>query len=93
MMDRLLKRTEVEALAGFRRSRLYEMVGEGKFPKLARIGGSVRWSLREVEGWIAARLAERKRLTNHDTETHRGTDGRGSNLVACQAAAASSEGA
>ncbi len=91
MMDRLLKRSEVEVLAGFRRSRLYEMVGEGKFPKPARIGGSVRWSLREVESWIAAHLAERNRLTNPDTETHRGITSRGSSLIAAQAAGATSK--
>jgi len=59
MKDRFIRRPEVETIAGYRRSQIYKLIAEGKFPKPARIGGSVRWSEREIENWIAARLAER----------------------------------
>jgi predicted DNA-binding transcriptional regulator AlpA len=59
MMDRLIRRSEVEALAGFRSSRIYEMIREEKFPRPTRIGGAARWSLREVQSWVDERLAER----------------------------------
>jgi prophage regulatory protein len=58
-MDTLLKRTDVERKIGQGRSRIYQMIGEGAFPRPVRIGGAVRWSAREIDEWIAARLAER----------------------------------
>src|SRR6185312_15985357 len=59
LMDRLLKRPEVERKIGHGHSRLYEMTRDGTFPTPVRIGGAVRWSEREVDDWIKARLAER----------------------------------
>jgi prophage regulatory protein len=59
MKDRFLRRQEVELIISRSRSSIYAMVAAGKFPKPARIGGSVRWSLREVESWVEARLAAR----------------------------------
>jgi prophage regulatory protein len=59
MKDRFIRRQEVEFIAGRCRSSIYAMIATGKFPKPVRIGGSVRWSLREVESWVDARLAAR----------------------------------
>jgi hypothetical protein len=50
----------------------------------------VRWSLREVESWISARLAERNRPTNCDTGAHRVPASRGSRLITGQTAGATS---
>lgn len=60
MKDRFIRRQEVELIAGRSRSSIYTMIAAGKFPKPVRIGGSTRWSLREVESWVEARLAERQ---------------------------------
>ena len=57
--DRLVSMSEVEFVAGRKRSSIYEMIAAGKFPRPTRIGGLARWSLREVESWVEARLAER----------------------------------
>jgi prophage regulatory protein len=56
---RILRRPEVEARIGFKRSHLYNLMNEGKFPKAKRIGvRAIGWDSAEVEQWIAERLAD-----------------------------------
>jgi prophage regulatory protein len=56
---RILRRPEVEARIGFKCSRLYNLMNEGKFPKAKRIGvRAIGWDSAEVEQWIAERLAD-----------------------------------
>ena len=53
--DRLLPRREVEERCGISRSTIYALMREEKFPLPRRLGGkAVRWSLLEIEEWIAA---------------------------------------
>ena len=56
---RLLRRRQVEAATGFRRSTIYERMARGQFPRQIRLGArSVAWVASEIEDWIAARIAE-----------------------------------
>jgi prophage regulatory protein len=56
---RILRRRQVEALTGLKRSTIYEHMSAGTFPKPIRLGlRSVGWLAHEVEGWIAARIAD-----------------------------------
>ena len=54
--DRLVTRAEVERRVGLGRSSLYREMREGRFPEPVRVGPrAVRWSLREIETWVARR--------------------------------------
>ena len=54
--DRLLTRVEVERRIGLKRSALYREMRHGRFPAPYRVGPrAVRWSLREIEAWVASR--------------------------------------
>jgi len=56
---RLLRRRQVEAATGFRRSTIYEHMARGQFPRPIRLGPrTVAWLASEIDGWIAARIAE-----------------------------------
>ena len=57
---RILRLPAVEAAAGFKKSKIYELVKEGQFPQPVRLGAkSVGWLADEVQAWIAARAAMR----------------------------------
>jgi prophage regulatory protein len=55
----LIRLPQVEAIAGVKRSQIYEMISAGTFPKPAKIGTAARWSFREIQQWVSDRLAER----------------------------------
>ena len=56
MIDRLLSRAEVEARVALRRSSLYRLMRENRFPLPIVVGRrAVRWSQAEIEKWIADR--------------------------------------
>ncbi|MDR0441213.1 MAG: AlpA family transcriptional regulator [Candidatus Accumulibacter sp.] len=56
---RILRRPEVEARIGFKRSQIYKMMNEGKFPKAKHLGiRTVGWDSAEIDQWIAERLAD-----------------------------------
>lgn len=57
--DRLLRARGVSAKVGLSVPTLYRRVAQGAFPRQARIGGAAVWSEREIDDWIAARLADR----------------------------------
>jgi predicted DNA-binding transcriptional regulator AlpA len=57
--DTLIRLSEVEIISGLRRSHLYKLMGESEFPRPTKIGTASRWSLREVQGWIADKLSQR----------------------------------
>ena len=51
---------EVERRTGIRKTRIYELIREGRFPKSVRVSlRASRWCAAEVEAWQRARLAER----------------------------------
>lgn len=54
---RILRRSDVERKTGFKRSYLYSLMSQGKFPKSIRIGArAVGWDAAQVDQWIADRL-------------------------------------
>lgn len=56
---RILRRRQVETRTGLARSTIYERMAHGEFPRPIRLGPrSVGWLADEIEGWIAARIAE-----------------------------------
>lgn len=64
----LLRRRQVEALTGLRRSTIYERMARGQFPRPVRLGTrAVAWLASEIDSWIAARIAESRPGTNGTT--------------------------
>lgn len=63
--DELIRMARVETISGWKRSRIYQGVGEGTFPRPVKLGAASRWSLREVQRWVADQL--RKRDAAHNT--------------------------
>ena len=57
--DTLIRLSEVETVSGLRRSHIYKLIGENEFPRPTKIGAASRWSLREVQDWIADKLSQR----------------------------------
>jgi len=64
MTDRLLRLPAVEETIGLRKSKIYEMIGKGEFPRPVKLGtGHVNaWAASEINAWIAAQLAEREAI-------------------------------
>lgn len=63
MADRLLKLQEVMQIVSLRKTKIYQLKNDGKFPAPLKPGGHAsRWSEREVYEWLAALSAERKTL-------------------------------
>lgn len=60
--DRLIRTDEVLRRVRISRSQLYRLMAQHQFPPSVRLSHKVAaWSAREVDAWIAARLAERRR--------------------------------
>ncbi len=56
----LLPLPAVEQRTGYKKSKLYALIDEGRFPKPVRLGyKAVRFVEAEIDAWIAARIAER----------------------------------
>jgi prophage regulatory protein len=56
----VLRRKQVEARVGLRRSSLYQRISEGSFPAPIKLGGrAVGWIEAEITEWLANRVAER----------------------------------
>jgi prophage regulatory protein len=52
--DRLLPLSKVEEMVGYGKTWIYEEIRAGRFPKPLKFGSSSRWSLLQVQAWIAA---------------------------------------
>jgi prophage regulatory protein len=65
--DTLVRLPEVETVSGLRRSHLYKLISENEFPRPIKIGTASRWSLREVQRWIADKLSKRDAVRTADT--------------------------
>lgn len=58
--QRILRRSDLPAYTGYSVPRIYELMGEGKFPRPVKLGArAVGWLERDVAEWQAARIAER----------------------------------
>ena len=59
---KLLRLEEVRALTRRSRTRIYADMAEGRFPRPIRIGvRAVAWRERDLEAWLAERMAEREK--------------------------------
>jgi prophage regulatory protein len=57
-MDRLLRRSDVEDLVALKRSAIYELMSENKFPRPLKVAGrAVRWRQSDIQEWIAGKVA------------------------------------
>lgn len=55
-IDCLLRLPSVEKATGFKRSHIYSLESQGKFPKRVKLGiRTVGWRQSEVEEWIRSR--------------------------------------
>ena len=58
----LIRRKEVERLTALSRSRIYELMKQGHFPKPVQLGAmSVAWLEVEIREWIASRIADSRK--------------------------------
>lgn len=56
MIDKILRRPEVENFTGLSRSTIYEAIAQNRFPKPIRIGKrAVGWRQSTIEAWLAGR--------------------------------------
>lgn len=58
MEETLMRLQAVMDRTGFKRSKLYALAAEGRFPRPVKIEGCAVWRKSEVDSWIANRLAE-----------------------------------
>ena len=50
---RIMRLADVEQATGFKRSHIYNLMSEGRFPKARRIGcRAVGWDSTEIQQWI-----------------------------------------
>lgn len=78
MTDRLLRRREVEGIAGLARSSIYRLMQEGDFPRPVRVGpAGVRWKASDVTAWLESRPVARGEHDPPDTDGS-GPQGHGS---------------
>jgi len=55
---RILRRPEVEARTGFKRSQLYKLMAEGSFPRPVKLSvRAIGWREADVESWLRSREA------------------------------------
>jgi prophage regulatory protein len=59
LSDSLVALPKVKAATGLSRSSIYAAINNGTFPAPAKHGRASRWSRREIEDWITARLTAR----------------------------------
>lgn len=56
--DRLLRLPDVEAVVGLKRSSIYAMMKEGKFPRCVYVGRrAVAWPEAAVLSWVQERIS------------------------------------
>lgn len=57
---RILRLPQVKAVSGLGRTKIYDLMKEGRFPKARRIAGAnvVGWDSVEIDAWIAAQLGQ-----------------------------------
>lgn len=62
----LLPLALVEQRTGYRKSKLYDLLKVGGFPRPVRDGRTIRFVEREVDQWVADRIAERDATLGRD---------------------------
>lgn len=57
MSDRLLRLEAVIDLVGFKSSKIYALIAQGKFPRPIKIDSASRWRESAIQHWIDQREA------------------------------------
>ena len=53
---RIIRRHDVEALVGFRRSQIYALIAKDEFPRPVQLSKrAVGWRSAHIEAWLASR--------------------------------------
>lgn len=63
MTDKLLRQSAVEDRVGLKKSKIYEMIAAGEFPRPLKLGGVNVWPESQIGKWITDLIA-----ANADTE-------------------------
>ncbi len=58
MSETLLRLPAVMDRTGFKRSKIYDLVSKGRFPRPTKIEGCTVWPKSKIDHWITQRLAE-----------------------------------
>lgn len=59
--ERILRLPEVIKITGLKRSSIYRLIGEGRFPQSVSLGArAVGWLESEIENWILEKAEVRK---------------------------------
>lgn len=55
--DALLRMRAVEATTSLKKSKLYELIAEGKFPRPVKLGRASAWPASAINRWIEEQTA------------------------------------
>ncbi len=62
-MEKLIRLKDLLPIIGLKRTSVYKLVAQGKFPRPVRLSdgprGPVAWKLSDIEAWIASRPSAR----------------------------------
>lgn len=64
----LIPLSEVLRITGRSRSAVYTDIKHGRFPRPCKVDSSSRWLYREIEEWVAERVAERDGTDERTTD-------------------------
>ena len=62
LMETLVPLRQLESIVGFRKSKIYQLIECGQFPRPIKIGRSSRWLSSEVQDWIYKLAKQNQRL-------------------------------
>jgi prophage regulatory protein len=66
---RIVRRPQVEAITGLKRSSLYARMEAGSFPRPIKLSErSVGWLEHEVQTWLSARISESRGGVSHEQQ-------------------------
>jgi predicted DNA-binding transcriptional regulator AlpA len=57
MDEQLLRLGSVMDMTGFRRSKIYSLIAQGRFPPSIKVEGCACWPRSRVSAWIAEQIA------------------------------------
>ncbi len=61
--ETIMRREQVEAATGLRRSTIYELMAQGLFPQSINIGArAVGWLESEVQAWIHNKIEQSRKV-------------------------------
>jgi predicted DNA-binding transcriptional regulator AlpA len=67
----IITANELSLVIGVTPRQIWRLKAEGKLPRSLRIGGSVRWSVKEVAAWIDGGCPDRKTWENIKKENNK----------------------